>query len=161
LTGLGSSFVNFGHVAIDPGATWVVKATSLPAGMIVSASGGSSQLVMQSAGAIDLSGVAGFPKISLSSAGANTTSLHNLNFIGLTGTSITVNGGGLADTITASAVTGSSRVVLNGGGGNDILKGGAGNDTLSGGNGNDKLTGGGGAMSTPASTSAASATRSS
>ena len=142
LTGLGSSFVNFGHVAIDPGANWTVKATSLPVGMIVNGSGGSSQLVMQTAGAINLSGVSGFPKITLSSAGANTTSLHNLNFIGLTGTSITVTGGTLGDTVDVSAVTGTSHVVLNGNGGNDTLNGGAGADTLNGGTGNDKLTGG-------------------
>jgi Ca2+-binding RTX toxin-like protein len=144
LTGLGSSFVNFGHVAVDPGATWVVKATSLPAGMIVNGSGGSSQLVMQTAGAINLSGVSGFPKITLASTGANSTSLHNLNFIGLTGNTITVNGGSFGDTIDASAVTGTSNVVLNGNGGNDTLKAGAGNDTLNGGTGNDKLYGGSG-----------------
>ncbi len=160
LTGLGSSFVNFGHVAIDPGASWVVKAISLPAGMIVNGSGGSSQLVMQTAGAIDLSGISGFPKIVLSNTGANTISLHNLNFIGLTGNTIAVTSGSFGDTVDASVVTGISCVVvtggagtdhftggagndtLNGGGGNDILKGGAGNDTLNGGNGNDSLTGG-------------------
>lgn len=162
LTGLGSSFVNFGHVAIDPGANWTVKATSLPAGMIVNGSGGSSQLVMQTAGAINLSGVSGFPKIVLANTAPNSISLGNLNFIGLTGNTIAVTGGSFGDTVNASAVTGTSRVVvtggsgadhftggagndtLNGGGSNDTLTGGAGNDTLSGGTGNDKLTGGSG-----------------
>src|SRR4029077_17011703 len=142
LTGLGSSFVNFGHVAIDPGANWVVKATSLPTGMSVNASGGWSQLVMQTAGAVDLSGVTGFPKIVLANTAANTVSLGETHFIGLTGNTITVTAGSVGDTIDASALTGSSRVAVTGGAGADHFTGGAGNDTLNGGTGNDSLTGG-------------------
>ncbi len=144
LTGLGSSFVNFGHVAIDPGANWTVEATALPAGMIVNASGGSNQLDMLTPGAINLSGITGFPKIVLPNTGVNTTSLHNLNFIGLTGNTIAGTGGNFGDTVNASALTGTSRVVVTGGSGADHFTGGAGNDTLNGGGGNDTLTGGAG-----------------
>jgi Ca2+-binding RTX toxin-like protein len=144
LSGLGSTFVNFDYVAIDPGATWTVEATSLAGGVVVAGSGGANRLVMLNAGAIDLSRVSGFPTIILANAGANTVSLGNLNFIGLSPLQITVTGGNFGNTIDASTLTGGNRVVLTGGSGTDQLTGGAGDDTLRGGIGADTLIGGAG-----------------
>ncbi|HEV8679711.1 MAG TPA: calcium-binding protein, partial [Stellaceae bacterium] len=144
LVGLGSGFVNFGHVLIDPGANWTVKVVAETGGQIIAGSGGASRLVFETAGTADLSGVSGFPTIDLSDFGANDATLANGNFIGLATPVIAVNGGDFGNTIDASAVTGPSRVVLTGGLRADTLTGGAGNDTLNGGNGDDVLTGNGG-----------------
>jgi Ca2+-binding RTX toxin-like protein len=162
LDALGSTFLNFGHVIVDPGASWRVVAASLAAGQIVAGSGGADRLVIETAGTIDLSGVSGFPTIVLGDTGANSTSLHNANFVGLSSPVITLTGGDFGNTVDASALTGANRVImmggfrsdrliggagtdtLNGGGGNDTLTGRAGNDTLNGGGGNDTLNGGGG-----------------
>ena len=84
-------------------------------GQIITGSGGASRLVFQTAGTVDLSGVSGFPTIVLANTGANSTSLDNANFVGLSSTVITVNGGDFGNTVDASALTGANRVVLNGG----------------------------------------------
>ncbi len=55
----------------------------------------------------------------------------------------TINGGGGADTIDASAAIGA--VSINGGTGDDVIKGGAGNDTIVANDGTDSVTGGKGA----------------
>ncbi|MGC2415405.1 MAG: calcium-binding protein [Stellaceae bacterium] len=115
-----------------------------------------SQLVFETAGTIDLAGVYGFPMVALAGLGANSISLHNVNFAVLSSPVITVNGGDLGNSVDASTLAGVNRVVLNGGiradqltGGasNDILNGGGGNDTLNGNAGNDTLNGGAGADS--------------
>jgi Ca2+-binding RTX toxin-like protein len=125
----------------------------LGSGQTIAGSGGANRLMFETAGTIDLTGVSGFPTIVLAGLGANTISLHNLNFITLSSPVITVNDGDFGDTIDASALTGVNRVVLNGGvradrltGGacNDILNGGVGDDTLTGRAGNDTLNGGAG-----------------
>ncbi len=168
-----TNFVNFAHVIVDPGASWTVVTASPTIGQAIVGSGGANRLVIQTAGTIDLSGVSGFPTIVLADSGANSTSLGNANFVGLSSSStvITVTGGDFGNTINASALTGTNRVVLNGGvradhltggagndtlngavgndtlssrAGNDTLNGGAGNDTLNGGGGNDTLNGDGG-----------------
>ncbi len=161
-SGTLTGVVNFGHVTVDPGANWTVGVAGLAGGQTIHGSGGASRLVFETAGTLDLSGVYGFPTIVLADSGANSTSLHNFNFTALSSPVITVNGGDIGNTVDASALTGTNRVVLNGavradhftggagndtlngGGGNDTLNGHAGNDTLNGGAGNDTLNGGSG-----------------
>ncbi|MGC2413943.1 MAG: calcium-binding protein [Stellaceae bacterium] len=144
LTGLGTNYLHFTHVGIDPGASWTVEVGATTASHAITGSGGSSRLVFDTTGTIDLSGVSGFPTIVLDGPGANTASLANINFIGLATRRVTVTGGDFGNTIDASALTGANRVVLNGGFRADTLSGGSGNDTLNGGAGNDSLTGGAG-----------------
>lgn len=57
---------------------------------------------------------------------------------------LTVNGLGGDDIISASAMSATAKMILDGGDGNDIVAGGAGADTIIGGNGNDYLIGQGG-----------------
>ena len=144
LSGLGSNFLNFGHVVVNPGAKWTVEVATPTSGQVITG-GGASRLVFETAGTINLSGVSGFSTIDLANTGgANSISLKNANFSGLSSKVITVNGGDFGNTINASALTGANRVVLNGGARNDVLRAGSGNDTLNGGAGNDRLIGGSG-----------------
>src|SRR5204863_390345 len=124
--GTVGNFVNFGHILVDPGATWTVEFSGTGSGEIVTGSGGANRLVFQQAGTLDLSGVSGFSTIVLGSG----------NFIG-TGNSLVndIVGGTGADTL--SGVGGND--TLNGGGGKDTLDGGAGNDVLTGGTGQDSF----------------------
>ncbi len=146
LSGLGTNYLHFTHVVIDPHASWTVEVGATTASQAITGSGGASRLVFDTTGTIDLSGVSGFPTIVLDGPGANRASLANINFIGLATTQqVTVTGGDFGNTIDASALTGANRVVLNGGFRADTLSGGSGNDTLNGGAGNDSLTGGAGA----------------
>jgi hypothetical protein len=171
LTGLGTGFINFDRVVVDAGANWTIEVAAQLFGLQIVGSGGSNRLVFEQPGTISLSQVSGFPTIELSNAGANSMTLVNGNFTGLSSPVITVTGGDFGNTVNASGLTGDNRVIvtggvradqltggagkdaLNGGGGNDILSGGAavdtlngdeGNDTLNGGSGNDKLNGGSG-----------------
>ncbi|MGC2414021.1 MAG: calcium-binding protein [Stellaceae bacterium] len=145
LSALGSSFLNFGNVIVDSGANWTIEVASPTNGQVIAGSGGANRLVFETAGTINLFGIRGFPTITLANIGAaNSTSLSNANFTGLSIPVITVTGGDFGNTIDASALTGTNRVVLNGGVRADHLTGGAGNDTLNGGGGNDILKGGAG-----------------
>jgi Ca2+-binding RTX toxin-like protein len=152
LSALGTGFVNFGHVVIDPGANWTVEVGAPTVGQTIAGSGGSNRLVFQSAGTIDLSGVTGIPTIVLSNFGATTATLGNANFVGLSSPVMTVIGGNIGNTVDASALTGTNRVILvggvradhfTGGGGNDVFKFSAANlaatDTVVGGAGSDEL----------------------
>ncbi|MGC2412099.1 MAG: hypothetical protein WA459_05315 [Stellaceae bacterium] len=130
LSGLGTQFVGFGRVIVDSGANWTVDAAAPTSGQTIAASGGSDRLVFQTPGTIDLSGVSGFPTIVLAGLGANSTSLDNANLIGLSKPVITVIGGSFGNTVDASALTGSNRVILVGGLRPDHFTGGAGNDTF-------------------------------
>jgi Ca2+-binding RTX toxin-like protein len=144
LSALGTGFVDFEHVILDPGANWTVAVASQVSGQIIIGSGGANRLVFETAGTIDLSTISGFPTIALSGLGPNNTTLGNANFVGLSSPAIAVTGGDFGNTIDASALSGTSRVTLTGGIRPDTLTGGAANDTLNGGGGNDTLTGGGG-----------------
>jgi hypothetical protein len=152
LSGLGTQFVGFGRVIVDAGANWTVDDAAPTAAQTIAASGGSNRLVFQTAGTIDLSGVSGFPTIVLAGLGATSASLNNANLIGLSSPVITVIGGDFGNTVDASALTGSNRVILvgglrtdhfTGGAGNDIFKFSAANlattDTVVGGAGSDEL----------------------
>ncbi len=130
LSGLGTQFVGFGRVIVDSGANWTVDAAAPTSGQTIAASGGSDRLVFPTTGTIDLSGVSGFPTIVLAGLGANSTSLDNANLIGLSKPVITVIGGSFGNTVDASALTGSNRVILVGGLRPDHFTGGAGNDVF-------------------------------
>ncbi len=123
----------------DAGTAWTVvndgtivsgSADSLSIGIDLKSggSGGADRLAFETPGTIDLSGVTGFPTIVLADAGANSTSLGNANFIGLSSPVITVNGGDFGNTVDASALSGANRVIVTGGLRADHLTGGAGND---------------------------------
>ncbi|HEY1299051.1 MAG TPA: hypothetical protein VGF07_01045 [Stellaceae bacterium] len=72
----------------------------------------------------------------LASAAHNTLILQNSNFTGVTGSTITVYGGGNGNTISEAGVSGADRTVMKGGaeadtlvaGRNAVMTGGAGND---------------------------------
>lgn len=94
--------------------------------------GGIDTLQLTSAGPLGgtaLDGVAGIEQITLA-AGGNAITLKNANFTGVTAAAITINGGAGADTVNASALTGSNRIAVNAGGGLDVLRGGAGADVF-------------------------------
>ena len=86
LNALGTEFTNFGKVTVDAGATWTVDAVaSALSGVTITGSGGSNTLTLTTAGTVNLAGVTGFPTIRLASTGANTLTLANTNFTGVTG----------------------------------------------------------------------------
>ena len=115
LNALGTEFTNFGKVTVDTGATWTVDAVaSALSGVTVTGSGGLNTLTLTTAGTPSVSGVSGFPMIRLASTGANTLTLTNANFTGVGGTppSITIYDGNAGNTINASALTGTNRVIV-------------------------------------------------
>ncbi len=138
---LGTQFVGFSAVIVDSGADWRVDVglTSLSGETI--AGNGSNVLAFTGAGTFDLSGVRGFPTISLTNLGPNALTLADASFTGVAGGVITVNGGNGDDTIAADLAA-KHHVVLRGGAGADIFKlspttlatakveGGSGSDTL-------------------------------
>ena len=131
LNALGTEFTSFGKVTVDTGATWTVDAlASALSGVPITGSGGSNTLTLTSAGTLDLSKVSGFPIIRLASTGANSLTLTNANFTGITTSppSITIYGGSAGNTVNASKLTGTDRVIAVGGAGKDVFTGGAGND---------------------------------
>ncbi len=130
LSGLGSSFVGFGKVTIDPGADWTIVAATLLSGETIVGSGGSSELILQHAGTVQLSGVSGIPAFALASEAANSLTLANANFSGIGSGAIAITGGSNGNTVDASALTGSKRVTVSGGAGTDAFTGGAGADTF-------------------------------
>jgi hypothetical protein len=106
LNALGTEFTDFDTVTVDSGAAWTVDAlASALSGVTITGSGGSNTLDLTTAGTVDLSEVSGFPTITLASTGANSLTLTNANFIGVTGSSITVNGGNDGNTVNASGLT--------------------------------------------------------
>jgi Ca2+-binding RTX toxin-like protein len=81
-----------------------------------------------SSGTITVTGVSGVEELALASSAANTLTLQNANFAGVSGSSITVIGRNDGNTVNAAALTGANRVVAVGGAGKDVFTGGAGND---------------------------------
>ncbi|HEU0157157.1 MAG TPA: calcium-binding protein, partial [Stellaceae bacterium] len=127
-------------------------AAGLTAADSVQGGGGSDRLVLTVGGTAQLSGVNGVETYRLANVAADTVTLGDGNFAGISGTAITVVAGNAGDTVNAAAVGAGHRVVFVGGGGRDIFTGGAGADTvevsasnlgaadrLRGGAGNDRL----------------------
>ncbi len=105
------------------------SAASLLATDLVTGGSGADTLAMTTAGAVRAGGVSGVETFALASGGANSLTLANANFIiSDPGASITVYGGAKGNTINASGLTGTHRVVAVGGAGRDVFTGGAGND---------------------------------
>ena len=109
---------------------FLFTAVNLTAADSVTGGPGADQLLMTTAGIVDVSGVSGVETYTLAGGGSNTLTLANNNFSGITGTTITVTGGAGGNTVDASQVTGTNSVVLLGASGHDVLKGGAGNDVF-------------------------------
>ena len=144
LDGLGTNFLNFASVTVDPGAAWTVKVATAPAGETITGSGGADVLTIGIAGVVDLSGVSGFPTIALASSGADSVVLTDANFVGLATPTIVVNGGAAGNTIDATFLLAADSVVLNGGAGNDVFMFSAtsltASDVVAGSGGSDTLT---------------------
>ena len=122
-----------GHDVLKGGAgndIFQFSAATLAATDTVEGGLGTDQLLMTSAGTVAVLGVSGVETYTLASNAANTLTLTNANFTGVTGATITVTGGAGGNTVDASAVTGANRVVLVGASGQDMLTGGAGNDVF-------------------------------
>ena len=108
---------------------------------------GADNVVVTTPGTVALGGLSGVESIALSSAGKDTLVLHDANFSGVNGRTITVTGSNAGNTMAAS-LPASDKLVLRGGSGADTfslsattlaaarISGGAGSDRL-------VLTGGG------------------
>jgi Ca2+-binding RTX toxin-like protein len=152
LAGAGDHAVMIGGAGKDlftggAGAdTFRFSVATLSAGDIVKGGGGNDTLFLTSAGKIVAAGVSGVETWRLASGGADTLTLTNGNFAGVTGATITVEGGADGNTLSAAGGSASDLAVLVGGAGKDILTAGQ----------HAKLTGGGGAdqfvFATPGST---------
>ncbi len=90
--------------------------------------GGNDYLEMTTAGTVLAGGVSGVEVYELANGAANSLTLTNANFTGVTGSSITVYGGTAGNTVNASGLSAPNRVVMVGGAGKDVFTGGAGND---------------------------------
>ena len=104
------------------------SAANLANSDIVKGGGGTNYLVMTSSGTVNAGGVSGVEDYYLGNGAANSLTLANANFTGVTGSSITVYGGNAGNTVNAAALTGANRIIAVGGAGKDVLTGGAGND---------------------------------
>ena len=108
--------------------------TTLTGADTVAGNGGfDNELLMTTAGTVAATGVTGVEIFQLANGGANSLTLANANFTGVTthGGFIRVYGGNAGNTVNASGVTGTADdVVMYGGPGTDHLTGGAGNDTF-------------------------------
>ena len=128
-----SALTGANRVVVVGGAgndTFKFSAASLQSTDVVKGGLGTDRLVMTSAGAVAAAGVSGVETFQLAGGGANSLTLADANFAGVTGTTITVDGGNAGNTLKAGALTSPNRVIVTGGGGNDQLTGGAGNDTF-------------------------------
>ncbi len=128
-----------------------LSAPTLAISTVAGATGGDT-LDVTTAGTIKVTGVSGVEIYQLASSSINTLTLQNTNFAGVSGRTITVAGGSKGNTVNASGLNGSNRVVVVGGAGKDIVTGGAGSDIfefsvaaladtdiVKGGSGTDKL----------------------
>ena len=109
---------------------FMFTAATLAATDTVVGGGGNDYLDMTTAGTVAAGGVSGVEVYELANGAANSLSLVNANFTGVTGASITVYGGTAGNTVNASALTAPNRVVMVGGAGKDVFTGGAGNDVF-------------------------------
>ena len=122
------------ELIVEPGARFIGT---------VDGGAGTDTATFVGGGTLAISNFSGFENIALSAASADTLRLTDANFAGVTGSTITVVGGGSGDTINAAALTGSNVVHLIGGAGNDTLDFSAASllasDTVAGGGGTDRL----------------------
>jgi Ca2+-binding RTX toxin-like protein len=110
--------------------SFFLAAAGLTAADSVQGGGGRDRLVLTSGGTSQLSGVSGVETYRLANGAADTVTLGDGNFVGISGTAITVFAGNAGDTVNATAVGAAHRVVFVGGTGRDIFTGGAGADTV-------------------------------
>jgi Ca2+-binding RTX toxin-like protein len=115
-------------------------AADLSSNDVVAGGSGSDQLIMSTAGTINVAGITGVESISLTSTGANTMTLTNANFTSVTSTSIHVTAGSAGDTVNDAAVTGANTLVFTGGAGSDKIFLGAAIATVAGGAGSNQFT---------------------
>lgn len=101
--------------------TFKFAATSLSAADVVQGGGGSDRLVMTTSGAVAAGGVNGVETYVLGNGGADTLTLTNANFAGVTGNAITVTGGNAGNRISAASVAATDLVTMRGGAGADTL----------------------------------------
>jgi Ca2+-binding RTX toxin-like protein len=94
----------------------------------VAGGGGTNYLVMTTPGTVNAAGISGVEYYYLANGGANSLTLANANFAGVTGNSITIYGGNDGNTVNAAALTGANRIIAVGGAGKDVFTGGAGDD---------------------------------
>ena len=106
------------------------SAADLAAADTVKGADGTDRLYVTTAGTVAAGGVGGVEIYYLANGGANSLSLANANFAGVTGASIVVYGGNAGNTVNASALSAPNRAVMVGGAGKDVLTGGAGGDAF-------------------------------
>jgi Ca2+-binding RTX toxin-like protein len=123
IVGANGVAVQFGggndRLIVDAGAVFTGK---------VNGGAGVNEVDFAAAGIDTVTEFTGFETIVLANGGANYLTLTNANFTGVTGSSITVDGGNAGNTVNAVALTGANRVIAVGGAGADHFTGGAGND---------------------------------
>jgi ELWxxDGT repeat protein len=71
---------------------------------------GTNELLMTTAGTVRAGGIGGVETFQLANGAANSLTLVDANFAGVTGGTITVYGGNAGNTVNASALTGADRV---------------------------------------------------
>ena len=112
------------------------SAADLAATDIVKGGGGNDELRLTSAGTIRANGVGGVETYVLFNGAGNVLTLATANFTGVTGSTITVDGGNAGNTLSEAGVSAADKAVLKGGAGLDILVAGR-NAVLKGGAGKD------------------------
>jgi Bacterial Ig-like domain len=110
------------------------SAAELAATDTVAGRGGTNVLRMTTAGIVAAAGVSGVEIYELADGGANSLTLVDANFGGVTSGTITVDGGNAGNTISEAGVSAADKAVLNGGTGADTLTAGQ----------NARMTGGAG-----------------
>ncbi len=138
ITGTGGTAVKFGA----GNDTLIVKAGAVFTGA-VSGGGGTNTIIQSAAGTLKVTGFSSFGTIHLANGGADSLTLTSANFTGVGGNTITVFDGKSGNTIIASTLPSTDKIVVHAGVGTDTLKGGAGNDIFYAG-GKTKMTGGAG-----------------
>ncbi len=113
------------------------SASTLTASDRVQGGSGADTLVMTTSGTVTATGVSGVETYRLASGKPNDLRLTTANFIGTTGTAITVIDGNAGDTVNAIALSLSDRTTVIGGSGNDVFISSAGTDFFNGHAGND------------------------
>jgi len=96
----------------------------------ISGGGGSNELLMTTAGAVNAAGVVGVETYVLADGGANTLTLASGNFAGVTGSTITVSDGNDGNAVSAAGVAAPDRLIVYAGTGADVLTGGAGTNVF-------------------------------